>query len=111
MKPLDRREKICLHAREQHRDAVRFGLAQEMLEALEADHVGIAHALEPQNDVMRILRRRAFQHGVEIAFEFGRCAEEQLAFKIDQDQPGVRRIAREPFAHDALRADDELLAL
>jgi hypothetical protein len=108
IQPPERRQQIGLHSGEPDHDVLLLGVPQEMLQAFEADDIGIAHALQSQEHVAHTPGTNALFDLPEDSVEFRSGAEEQLALQIVEQEVLVRSVRRAPVAHDLVVVDDEL---
>jgi hypothetical protein len=83
---------VGLYTREQDGHAAVVFFAQEFLDPLDDDGIRVAHPLEPQHKEFDVVSSDPFAQGLQIPFEFGCSAEEELAFEVVDDDRRIGRI-------------------
>jgi hypothetical protein len=83
--------KVILDTAKEHRYAQLFHVAQEMLQALHEDHIGIAGALDAQNQHTDA-KAKVVSQFIKVPVHVRSGAEKQLALDIVDEKRGAFRI-------------------
>jgi hypothetical protein len=78
--------KVGPEAGQQHGHVSRFCIAQELLQVLDCDYVGMASPAQAQHDVFRSGAVRFFDDLLQIPMQFGRRTEEKFALDVIDEQ-------------------------